>query len=34
MQMSTGKLTIGEPLKNFVGVLTGSPEYRGGQELL
>jgi circadian clock protein KaiC len=34
MQMSTGKLTIGEPLKNFVGVLTGTPEYRGGQDLL
>ena len=34
MRMSTGKLIIGEPLKNFVGVLTGTPEYRGGQELL
>lgn len=34
MRMSTGKLVIGEPLKNFVGVLTGTPEYRGGQELL
>ena len=34
MQMSTGRLTIGAPLKNFVGVLTRTPEYRGGQELL
>jgi len=34
MRMSTGKLVIGEPLKNFVGVLTGTPEYKGGQELL
>ena len=34
MRMDTGKLTIGEPLRNFVGVLTGTPEYKGGQELL
>ena len=34
MRMSDGKLNIGEPLRNFVGVLTGTPEYRGGQELL
>jgi len=34
MRMTTGKLIIGEPLKNFVGVLTGTPEYRGGQDLL
>jgi circadian clock protein KaiC len=34
MQMSSGKLVIGEPLRNFVGVLTGTPEYRGGQDLL
>ena len=34
MQMTTGRLIIGAPLKNFVGVLTGTPEYRGGQELL
>ena len=34
MKMSSGKLVIGDPLKNFVGVLTGTPEYRGGQELL
>ena len=26
--------TIGEPLRNFVGVLTGTPEFRGGQTLL
>lgn len=29
-----GKLTIGEPLKNFTGVLTGTPEYKGGHSLL
>lgn len=29
-----GKLTIGDPLTNFTGVLTGTPEYKGGQELL
>lgn len=34
MQMSTGRLVIGEPLRNFAGVLTGTPEYRGGQDLL
>ena len=34
MKMSSGKLVIGDPLKNFVGVLTGTPEHRGGQELL
>ena len=34
MQMTTGKLIIGEPLKNFAGVLTGTPVYRGGQDLL
>jgi circadian clock protein KaiC len=34
MRMTTGRLTIGEPLKDFVGVLTGAPEYRGGQALL
>ncbi|MBS1803558.1 MAG: AAA family ATPase [Acidobacteria bacterium] len=34
MRMSSGKLSIGEPLKNFVGVLSGTPEYRGGQDLL
>ena len=33
-RISTGKLKIGEPLKNFVGVLTGTPEFRGGQPLL
>lgn len=32
--ISNGRLTIGDPLKNFVGVLSGTPEYRGGQELL
>lgn len=34
MRMSTGKLIIGEPLRNFVGVLTGTPEFKGGNELL
>jgi circadian clock protein KaiC len=29
-----GKIKIGEPLKNFTGVLTGTPEYMGGQSLL
>jgi circadian clock protein KaiC len=34
MRMSAGELIIGEPLRNFVGVLTGTPEYRGGKPLL
>jgi circadian clock protein KaiC len=34
MRLTSGKLVIGEPLKNFVGVLTGTPEFRGGQSLL
>jgi circadian clock protein KaiC len=34
MGMSTGRLVVGEPLRNFVGVLTGTPEYRGGEPLL
>lgn len=34
MQIKDGKLTIGEPLKNFTGVLTGIPEFKGGQPLL
>ena len=34
MQMTSGKLTIGEPLENFGGVLTDTAEYKGGQELL
>ncbi len=29
-----GRLTIGDPLRNFTGVLTGTPEYKGGQPLL
>lgn len=32
--ISNGKLTIGDPLRNFTGVLTGTPEYKGGQQLL
>ena len=34
LRLTSGKLIIGEPLKNFEGVLTGTPEYRGGQSLL
>ena len=34
LRMTSGKLVIGEPLTNFVGVLTGTPEYKGGQSLL
>jgi len=34
MRLTSGKVEIGEPLKNFVGVLTGTPEFRGGQTLL
>lgn len=32
--ISNGKLSIGEPLRNFVGVLSGAPQYMGGQPLL
>jgi circadian clock protein KaiC len=34
MQMRSGRLTIGDPLRNFAGVLTGTPQYTGGQPLL
>jgi circadian clock protein KaiC len=34
LQIRDGKICIGDPLKNFAGVLTGTPEYRGGQDLL
>jgi len=34
MRLASGKLVVGEPLKNFSGVLTGTPEFRGGQSLL
>lgn len=34
LQLTAGKLIIGDPLRNFVGVLTGTPEYKGGQQLL
>jgi circadian clock protein KaiC len=34
MRFTSGKLVVGEPLKNFTGVLTGTPEFRGGQSLL
>ena len=33
MSITDGKLNIGGPLKNFAGVLTGTPEYKGGQLL-
>jgi circadian clock protein KaiC len=29
-----GRVVIGDPLKDFTGVLTGNPEYTGGQALL
>lgn len=29
-----GRISIGEPLSNFTGVLTGTPEFTGGQQLL
>jgi circadian clock protein KaiC len=34
LHIRDGKLTIGDPLRNFTGVLTGTPEYKGGQQLL
>jgi circadian clock protein KaiC len=34
LQMKAGELMIGGPLRDFVGVLTGTPEYRGGHSLL
>lgn len=34
LQMTSGKLIIGDPLRDFIGVLTGTPEYTGGQPLL
>ena len=34
MQIKSGRLMIGDPLRNFVGVLTGTPQYTGGQPLL
>ncbi len=32
--ISDGRLMIGDPLRNFTGVLTGNPEFKGGQQLL
>lgn len=32
--ISNGRLTISDPLRNFTGVLTGTPQYKGGQPLL
>ena len=32
--MKDGKLSIGKPLTNFEGVLTGTPQFTGGQNLL
>lgn len=34
MMIANGKLVIGDPLKNFTGVLSGTPEYTGEQSLL
>lgn len=34
LSISHGRLSIGDPLRNFIGVLTGTPEFKGGQELL
>ena len=34
LKIKDGRLSIGEPLKHFSGVLTGTPEYEGGQSLL
>jgi circadian clock protein KaiC len=34
MTIRDGKLTIGDPLRAFSGVLSGVPEYQGGQTLL
>jgi len=32
--INNGRLTVGDPLKDFTGVLTGNQEYKGGQLLL
>lgn len=32
--ISNGKLTIGDPLTSFAGVLSGTPQFQGGQPLL
>jgi circadian clock protein KaiC len=34
LSITDGRLLIGDPLRSFTGVLTGTPEYRGGQALL
>lgn len=34
LHIRDGQLRIGDPLTNFVGVLTGTPEFKGGQGLL
>lgn len=34
LEMSGGRVRIGAPLSEFTGVLTGTPEYTGGQSLL
>jgi circadian clock protein KaiC len=34
LRMKTGELVISGPLTNFAGVLTGTPEFKGGQQLL
>ncbi len=33
-KVADGKISIGKPLSEFFGVLTGTPEYKGGQPLL
>lgn len=33
-KVAQGKISIGKPLSEFSGVLTGTPEYKGGQPLL
>lgn len=34
LSIKDGRLAIGEPLTSFLGVLTGTPKYKGGQGLL
>ncbi|HEV2136159.1 MAG TPA: ATPase domain-containing protein [Terracidiphilus sp.] len=34
LRIREGRLSIGEPLRDFTGVLTGTPVYHGGQPLL
>ncbi len=34
LRIKHGRISIGDPLKNFVGVLTGTPELKEGHPLL